>query len=388
MSIRRILPALLVGLLTLATGPSIAPDVRAADRLPKRLSDRAFWRMVEEFSEPNGAFGSDNLLSNETTLQEVIPPLQRAIRPNGVYLGVGPDQNFTYITALRPRIAFIVDIRRQNLVEHLFYKALLELSKDRADFLSRLFGRPRPDGLSPGSTVDELFDAYRGLAPSEDLFRKNDRDVLELLVKKHKFTLTTVDFRNLEFVARAFFVEGPQLRYSFPRQNGIARAFPTYAQLMLATDAVGEQRGYLASEANYRALRDFERDNLLVPIVGDFAGPKALRAVARYLREHGETVDVLYTSNVEQYLVQTDAWPRWVDNVAALPINPASTFIRSYFDKGFFYPPGVVTSDLHSVQLLDPIATFLTASRAGDIRTYLDLVDRSRSAAVAPATAP
>ena len=62
----------------------------------------------------------------------------------------------------------------------------------------------------------------------------------------------------------------------------------------------------------------------------------------------------------------------------SIPINPASTFIRSYFDKGFFYPPGVVTSDLHSVQLLDPIAGFLAGARGGQIDTYLDLVNRSR----------
>ena len=63
-----------------------------------------------------------------------------------MYLGVGPEQNFTYIVALRPKLAFIVDIRRGNMNEHLLYKAFIELSADRADFLSRLFARPRPAG--------------------------------------------------------------------------------------------------------------------------------------------------------------------------------------------------------------------------------------------------
>jgi len=121
-------------------------DRVAADNLPKQLSDRAFWKLVTDFSEPDGFFRSDNFISNETTFQEVIPALAKRVSPNGVYLGVGPDQNFTYITALRPRMAFIIDIRRQNMLEHLMYKAIIEMSEDRADFMSRLFSRQRPDG--------------------------------------------------------------------------------------------------------------------------------------------------------------------------------------------------------------------------------------------------
>ena len=60
--------------------------------------------------------------------------LKQDTKPGGVYLGVGPDQNFTYILALQPKIAFIIDIRRQNMLQHLMYKALIEISKDRADF--------------------------------------------------------------------------------------------------------------------------------------------------------------------------------------------------------------------------------------------------------------
>ena len=109
--------------------------------LPSRLTDGEFWRLIEDISEPNGFFRSENLVSNEDTFQFVIPDLQRIVKPNGVYLGVGPDQNFTYIVALRPRIAFITDVRRGNLHLHLMYKALFELSADRAEFLSRLFSR-------------------------------------------------------------------------------------------------------------------------------------------------------------------------------------------------------------------------------------------------------
>src|SRR5665213_1827621 len=85
------------------------------DTLPAELSDHDFWGLVTDFSEPDGFFRSDNLVSNERSYQEPIPELKGHALPNGVYLGVGHDQNFTYITSLKPRLSFIVDIRRQNL---------------------------------------------------------------------------------------------------------------------------------------------------------------------------------------------------------------------------------------------------------------------------------
>jgi hypothetical protein len=353
-------------------------DQVAADTLPKQLSDRTFWKLVEDISEPGGFFRSDNFLSNETTYQEPIPELRKRSSPDGVYLGVGPDQNFTYITALRPRMAFVIDIRRQNMIEHLMYKALIEASNDRADFLSRLFSRPRPANLDKSSTAKQLLDAFMQAPSDEALFQKNLQEMLDRLVKRHGFPLTDDDRRSLEYVYRAFFSEGPDLRYSFPRQQFGARWFPNYAELMTQTDLSGLNHSYVSSEDSFRALRDFQRNNLLVPVVGDFGGEKAIRAVGSYLREHGATVNYFYTSNVEQYLFQSDAWEKYYTNVSTLPLNEHSTFIRAYFNMGFRYPPGIITPDLHSVQLLDPIQSLLTAFRGGQLHTYYDVVERSK----------
>jgi len=350
----------------------------SADNLPKQLSDRAFWQLVTDFSEPNGFFRSDNFLSNEMAFQEVIPELTKRISPNGVYLGVGPDQNFTYITALHPRMAFIIDIRRGNMMEQLMYKAIIEMSDDRADFLSRLFSRPKPAGLDKSASAKVLLEAYSGVAGSEPLFQQNMQAVWERLVKRHGFGLNPEDRDSIEYIYRAFLSEGPDLRYSFPRQQFGARWFPTYAELMTTTDLAGVNHTYIANEANFKALRDFERNNLLVPIVGDFGGDKAVQAVGRYLREHGATANYFYTSNVEQYLFQSDAWQRYYTNVASLPIDDNSTFIRAFFNRGFQYPPGIITPDLHSVQLLDPINSLLSAFRAGQLRSYNDVVERSK----------
>jgi hypothetical protein len=359
------------GVALIVSRAQIAPST-----LPAELTDGVFWQMVTDFSEPDGLFRSDNFVSNERTYQEVIPELKQRALPNGVYLGVGPDQNFTYITALRPRMTFIIDIRRQNLIQHLLFKAIVEMSDARSDFLGRLFSRPTPAGLDETSSPKTLFDAYDGVEASGTLFQKNLAEIESWLVRRHGFRLTPDDLRSLEYVYRAFFAEGSALRYSFPRRR--LQVFPTYAELLMAVDRAGVNHSYLASEQNFRVLRDIERRNLLIPIVGDFGGDKAIRAVGRYLTEHGATVNYFYTSNVEQYLFDGDAFRRYYANVATLPLAEKSTFIRAYFDIGFMYPPGIVTPDLHSVQLLDGIPSLLNAFGAGKVGSYKELVARSK----------
>src|SRR3989441_1855101 len=131
-----------------------SPGRAVAASLPVELTDQQFWRLSRDSSESDGFFRSDNLLSNETSFQYVIPDLLRSVKQGRVYLGVGPEQNFTYINAFRPAMAIIIDIRHGNLDVHLLYKALFELSRGRIDFVSRLFSRKRPGGLTTNSTVD------------------------------------------------------------------------------------------------------------------------------------------------------------------------------------------------------------------------------------------
>jgi hypothetical protein len=357
----------------------VVPREVGADTLPRRLSDRDFWGIINEFSEPiaDPSFTVDNFVSNERAYQDVVNELKLRSQRNGVYVGVGPDQNFTYVVAFQPRMAFIVDIRRQNLIQHLLYKAITEMSRNRAEFVSRLFSRPRPRGLNSATPVDKLFAAYANVEGSEALFSTNSKRVERWLLEKHDFPLTPEDLSSLRYVYRAFFVAGPALRYPGPNQPPVPW-FPTYEELMLATDQLLVQHGYLANERNYRVLRAMQRSNLLIPIVGDFAGNKALRAVGGYVRKRAAIVNYFYTSNVEQYLFDGDPWRRFYANVASLPLSDNSMFIRSYFDVGFRYPPGIITPDLHSVQQAEPILEVLNAVEQGRISKYQDVVVRPK----------
>jgi hypothetical protein len=347
------------------------PRSSVPDTLPAQLSNEEFWQMVTDFSEPSGYFRSENLLSNEAAYQTVIPDLRKALPRGGVYMGVGPEQNFTYIVALEPKMAFVVDIRRQNMLEHLLYKALMETCADRVEFLSRLFARPRNSGVDSKSTAGTLMRAYETEQGSQELFDKNVQGVLDYLVQKKGFKLSTEDREAITHVAQEFFRSGPDLSYSFVGGYGGFMGMPTYSDLMTESDGVSRNWNFLATEDQFRAVQNLQKNNLIVPLVGDFAGPKAIRALARYLGQHGSVVRAFYTSNVEQYLFQDeDNWKRFYENVSVLPTDSNSTFIR-YVLNGWGFRR-------RQRSLTAPIDYILNAYRGGRIHAYYDVVNLSR----------
>src|SRR5262249_25142206 len=137
-------------------------------------------------------------------------------------------------------------------------------------------------------------------------FKRNLQELNDQLLKKHKFSLTSEDLVSIEHVYRVFREFGPEIDYnSGSRGRGRGGSgMPNYLDLMVATDVDGKERSYLASEDNYRFIRDLENRNLIVPLTGDFGGDKAIRAVGKYLKDHSAAVSAFYLSNVEQYLFQ------------------------------------------------------------------------------------
>jgi hypothetical protein len=328
------------------TGMAPNPVRATTPALPDSLSDREYWTLVTELSEPDGYFRSDNLLSNELFFQYVIPDLLRTSKTDRVYLGVGPEQNFTYIAALKPKMVFIVDVRRGNMSLHLMYKALFEMSADRVDFISRLFARKRPQGLSASSTANEIFEAVYadwnvsvGKANvSEPYYKESLKAIQDHLTEKRRLPLSADDLKGIEYVYGQFYWHGPGLSYWSSGGPG-GRNAPTYWDLMVADDGKKQARSYLASEENFQVIRSLHQKNLFVPVVGNFSGPKALRAVGRYIREREALVSAFYLSNVEQYLSRDGVWYTFCGNVATLPLDDSSTFIRSVRNGAF--GPGV-----------------------------------------------
>ena len=288
--------------------------------------------MVRDFSEEEGNFPSDNYISNEESYLHVVDKLKQLGASGGAYLGVGPEQNFTYIVKTRPQIAFIVDIRREAIIQHLMYKAIFQLSANRTQFLSWLFSKPLKGTDVPGreAPLEDILE-YISRAPTSSVaFAENLATIRKTIEKDFEIPLSASDEKLLEHVYGAFQEGNLHITTRWYGGGfGGGGYGPTLGDLFLEKDVHGKLGNFLSTAEDYEYIRDLHRKNRIIPVVGDFAGTKALATVAGYLRQNGYPVCAFYTSNVEQYLFGDRVFGAFAENVRKLPIRDNSVFIRA-----------------------------------------------------------
>ncbi len=339
--------------------------------LPEKLSAAEFKRLIADFSEPSGDFISDNLISNETAYLPVLNKLQELKASGGAYIGVGPEQNFSYIAKIRPRIAFIVDIRHMAVTQHLMYKAIFHLSSDRAQFLSRLLSRPLASEkpLTANATMSELLKYFGAAKADEKTFAANLAAIRQTIEKDFEMKLSEFEVKELTYLLSSFKADGLDIAF---RLGGGWSSFPSLNEVLAQTDPSGKSNHFLASADDYNYLRQMHLKNLIIPINGDFAGKKALASVGDYLRKNNVTVTAFYLSNVEQYLFGDGVFSDFAANVKKLPINEQSLFIRSIWDR--YDHPAHLPGHLFTM-ILQRMPVFVKDFEANRYRYYYQLLD-------------
>ncbi|HUQ80625.1 MAG TPA: hypothetical protein VM076_05800 [Gemmatimonadaceae bacterium] len=373
--------ALLLAMLPLsARQPTVAaaatPLVAQSAAQAPGLSDSAFAALAARISEPGGYFDSDNLISNESSYLHVLGAMRRLGVAGGAYVGVGPDQNFSYIAQIRPRIAFIIDIRRDNLLQHLLFKSLFEMARNRVEYLALLTGRAVPNDVMKLSRrpIAEVVDIVDKSAPDADQF-ETTRAMVRAKVKRYGIPVTPAEMETIGRIHQAFFEDGLDLRFT-----SLGRAprpyYPTLRMLLLEKDLAGKQATYLASEDDFQFLKSLEARNLVIPVVGNLAGGHALREIGKVMAERGDKVSALYVSNVEFYLMREATFDAFAATVRTLPHDSRSVIVRSYFGGGFYGPHPQSVPGYFSTQLLQTLDTFVSESARGGYSTYMDLVSK------------
>lgn len=377
------LPTALLAALA-ACGPS-APDPadlpQPAAAAPVPLPAEEWVQLIESLSEPGGFFDTDNLISNEASYLDVMPALRQLHVYGGAYIGVGPDQNFSYIAQQRPELAFIVDVRRDNLLQHLLFKALFTLADTRLDYVALLNGRALPEAALPETpvaaataSIDSLLALVQrapGGPGSPEAAAATA--AVDSIVASFDLALSADDRATIRRFHETFIEAGPGLQF-----NSYGRSprpwYPTYAQLLTARDPEGAQGSYLANEADYAWVRDLQRAHRVIPVVGDLAGARALRAVGDELRRRNLTMRLIYASNVEFYLVRAGTFDAFAANVATLPIDPHSVLVRSVFPTGLFRPAPQSRPEDYSTQTLVRLSDFTRRAQGEGWSNYRDLV--------------
>ena len=353
----------------------------AAEAPATVVVDSAFARLVQRLSEPGGYFDSDNLISNETSYLHVLDGMRRMKVQGGAYIGVGPDQNFSYIAAVRPSIAFVLDIRRDNLLEHLLFKSLFGMARNRIEYLCLLFGKPLPrDSERWGSkSIQELIDYVDATATDVDLADSTQSAISQRL-RRFGIPLSSLDLETIARIRDAFVRDSLDLRYS-----SIGRAprpyHPAYRQLLLERDRSGRQANFLASEDAFQYVKGMEARDLIVPVVGNAAGEHALAAIGELVGQRREKVSVFYISNVEQYLIRDGGFPQFAENVKLLPRDHRSVMVRSFFGFGYGYGMGgthpLNVSGHYSTQIMQTLDAFVATYDSGAVRSYYDLISKN-----------
>jgi len=391
-----------LGLLVLGVAACGDPLPRSADVGPEpeapsaleAIPDTQWVRLTTGLSESGGYFDTDNLISNETSYLHVLGPMERLGVQGGVYVGVGPDQSFSYMAQQRPELAFIVDIRRDNLLHHLLLKALFHEAERRIDYLALLFGRGLPErvdsagaeapGRDPWSEADagvmlEALATAPGGSGSKQAAEAWTR--LQERIVSFGFPLEPGDLEIIQGFHSAFVRAGGALRFTShgrpPRPY-----YPTFAQLLTETDLEGRRGSYLANEGAFRFLDALQEANRVIPVVGDLAGPSALVAIGDDVRARGLTVRAFYTSNVEYYLMRSGTFAGFAAAVAGLPVDRWSVLIRSVFPNAGRHPHAV--PGYYSTQSLVRLEDVQQALTDGGYSGYRDLVTRDAVPLVEP----
>ncbi|REJ83678.1 MAG: hypothetical protein DWQ36_03720 [Acidobacteria bacterium] len=332
--------------------PSGAPSTTPATA-PGDDHGPSLGTLIERLSESGAYFDTDNLISNERSFVRVVDDLRPA---GGVYLGVGPEQNFNYIARRRPEWAFIVDIRRDNMVQLLLLVAILVEAETPEQYLRLLLSLPPGEGhadVAGGGPVDPI-GRIDAVAPRRDLLERHLAG-FEARIAGWGVRLGEDDRRHLRLVLEQFQEQRLDLRFR-SHGRGFAGRYPTYRELLTAKTPSGEPASFLMRPEDYRFVRELALTGRLVPIVGDFSGPRALRSLGDFVRSRELEVTTFYTSNVEYYLIPTGRFAAFAANVASLPLDPDGLFVRACFDYGRSHP--LLLPGHRSVTVLQRFADF------------------------------
>jgi hypothetical protein len=325
-----------------ATAPAAPPaldraakgeSAREAEALPGKPPDVPFGELFARVNEKGGYYFSHNYVTNETSYLQVARALSERVPAGRAYIGVGPEQNFTYIGLTRPSIAFVVDIRRRNALLLLLYKAIFDEAKSRTHFLSLLLSRPYDPAADPGdrATIDEVMAAVEKSPPDKTLRDESRKRFIDRIEHDYRVELKESDLLELRETQQAFFADQLEIAFAVDMPNSRKRA--SFRTTLKMADPQGKQQSFLAREDLFRYVQRMQREHRIVPVVGDFAGGHAFHEIASYLKQHAITVGVLYCSNVEEYLLDGRVFRKWADNVAELPTDGESLFVRAFLER-------------------------------------------------------
>ena len=220
----------------------------------------------------------------------------------------------------------------------------------------------RPPRIPSDPPAEELVPAFSNTPLDRDLLTTTIREVSEVLrpfglVRDEEWDdLATIQSR----------LAGPGLNARFLA----LRVYPTFSRLIQTLDREEKPAHLLSRESFYQTVRRLQLGNRILPLVADFASPTALPRLGDWLRKYQLIISVIYLSDVEFFLLRSDRFPTYLENLARLPWAEGALLVRTS-TREIVHRERVPGDS--STTIVRPVASFMADGRAGLIRRADDL---------------
>lgn len=248
---------------SLSDGPApieAAPELAQYDQLP---ADR-------------GLHADHYPASNERRIDLFRPYIENL---GGGYLGVGTDQNFTFIAWAKSEYAYLMD----------FDYVAVDVNRIHMYFIS----------ISP--TYEDFKKLWRRDA------RQSSNELLEA-----RFGGDPADWKRIQLAFRVAHRGATDVPERLNELSYMERRFGL--------------RTFSNDPADYQYIRTMIRERRILAIPGDLKGSVTMQGVARKARELDRPIRVVYTSNAEEYFRFPDAMRM---NFLSLPVDEEGYLIRT-----------------------------------------------------------
>ncbi|WP_422772381.1 hypothetical protein ACN28C_04875 [Plantactinospora sp. WMMC1484] len=274
--------------------------VHATERtgMPHPAFDDAVRRSLHTAVEPSN-YRLDCFVTNELAYNDVLTRCWPTGTTGG-YVGVGPCQNLTYVGALRPRCAVIVDSRLDNVLLHLIFKLIMERATNPVEYLATLLSR-QIGAPSPGQGPDFLISAVEAGPASAELFDANLKWLTTEL--SGRWPLTEMHQARVAALYEEFFRRQLDItNVDAPTAANLDEA-PTLREVIRARTSRGVNLHFLTDSDRYDYVRQMHLDGRIIPILGNVGTAETVDRVNELLRTHDEALATLYVSNVEEHVL-------------------------------------------------------------------------------------
>lgn len=330
-----------------------------------------FFELLKWLDEPpTGPSSADNLMTNEDSLASVMDQIRSESPPGTVFLGVGPDQNYTFIATARPIEAYLLDYRKKNQLLHLMHLALIAKSPNRIDYLENYWARRVKVGLiSPpnddhSKTTEKLLLLFRRSELDQQFLAQNIGDVMSELLNSQ--FLDANEIEEVGRIQKRLAGPGPEARFL------ALKMYPTIASLISMKTRAGKPGHWLAGDDYYQEVRELCFQQKIYPVVGDWSGQLCLKKLAAHLNSTEKKVGLVYISDVEFFLLRGNRFSHYIENLARLPLHDEVRIVRTS-TREIEHPERIQGSS--STSIVRPLKQFIERARAGRVRRWEDLFE-------------